>query len=221
MLALLAAVPWLVRSLHTRPAPDAAAPRPRWRTAWRSKVAWALAVCFAAQSVAAYVGFGWLAVVLRDGGVDSGRAALMVAVWSLLGVPVGLLVPAPAAAPAVSGPDPLAVGRDERRGLARAGARARCRCLACGRSCWASAAAPSPGPWPWWALHGRSVADTAVLSGFVQSVGYLLAAAGPFSFGALHGLTGSWTPSLVGMAAVATVMGVAGALVLRSPRYGS
>jgi CP family cyanate transporter-like MFS transporter len=36
-----------------------------------------------------------------------------------------------------------------------------------------------------------------------QSAGYLLAAAGPFMFGALHALSGSWTLSLIALLASA------------------
>ncbi len=220
VLALLAAALWLTRSLHL--AADGAvevAGTPRWRTALRSRVAWALVISFATQSIAAYVGFGWLAVVLRSDGVDSAEAALMVAVWSLLGVPMGLLVPvllrrrsSAALTPwlwsmtSVAGWLGLALGQGH------------------GVWVWTVLLGVGSGAFPWTlamvALHGRSVADTAVLSGFVQSVGYLLAAVGPFGFGALHDVTGSWTPSLLTMAVVAVVMGVAGAVVVRSPAYG-
>lgn len=220
VLALLAAIPWLSRSLHTTSPPGPGTAPPRWRTALRSQVAWALALAFATQSVAAYVGFGWLAAVLRSYGVDSARAGLMVAVWSLLGVPMGLLVPALLrhglsaalmpwlwALTSVAGWLGLALGQGH------------------GAWAWTILLGIGGGAFPWTlamvALHGRSVADTAMLSGFVQSAGYLLAAAGPFSFGALHDLTGSWTPSLLGMVLVAILMGLAGAVVVRSPAYGS
>jgi CP family cyanate transporter-like MFS transporter len=36
-----------------------------------------------------------------------------------------------------------------------------------------------------------------------QSAGYLIAAAGPFLFGALHALSGSWTLSLIALLASA------------------
>ena len=42
-------------------------------------------------------------------------------------------------------------------------------------------------------LRTRSSAGSAVLSGFMQGVGYTLACAGPFLFGWLHALTGTWT----------------------------
>ncbi|WP_436534727.1 MFS transporter [Actinoplanes sp. HUAS TT8] len=39
--------------------------------------------------------------------------------------------------------------------------------------------------------------QAAALSGMAQSVGYLVAAAGPIAVGALHDATGSWTPALI------------------------
>jgi CP family cyanate transporter-like MFS transporter len=46
-------------------------------------------------------------------------------------------------------------------------------------------------------MRGGSVATTEGLSTLAQSVGYSLAALAPLAVGALHGLTGSWTPALI------------------------
>jgi CP family cyanate transporter-like MFS transporter len=45
-------------------------------------------------------------------------------------------------------------------------------------------------------LRTRNHHQAAALSGMAQSVGYLIAAAGPIAVGALHDATGSWTPAL-------------------------
>jgi CP family cyanate transporter-like MFS transporter len=45
-------------------------------------------------------------------------------------------------------------------------------------------------------LRARTPAGTAALSGFTQSVGYLLSAIGPFGIGVLHDATGGWTVPL-------------------------
>ena len=50
-----------------------------------------------------------------------------------------------------------------------------------------------------------SAADAGRLSGMAQSVGYLLAAAGPFGAGLLFAATGSWSYPLVAVIAVAGV----------------
>lgn len=53
-------------------------------------------------------------------------------------------------------------------------------------------------------LRGRTHAETVALSGFVQSLGYLLAACGPFVFGALTETTQGFEVPLVFMATLAT-----------------
>src|SRR5690606_8797989 len=42
-------------------------------------------------------------------------------------------------------------------------------------------------------LRSRSAQVTTRLSGFTQSIGYLLSASGPLAIGALYGATGGWT----------------------------
>jgi CP family cyanate transporter-like MFS transporter len=46
-------------------------------------------------------------------------------------------------------------------------------------------------------LRSRTPEGTAALSGFTQSMGYLIAAVGPFGVGTLHDLTGGWTAPLL------------------------
>lgn len=53
-------------------------------------------------------------------------------------------------------------------------------------------------------LRGITHAETVALSGFAQSLGYLLAACGPFAFGALTETTQGFEAPLVFMAALAT-----------------
>nr|BFF09477.1 hypothetical protein GCM10025699_07800 [Microbacterium flavescens] len=79
--------------------------------------------------------------------------------------------------------------------------------------------APTTVPWLWVALLGlapllfpmilvllglrtRTHEGSVALSGFVQSVGYAIAALFPFGIGLIHELTGSWTIPLVILAAV-------------------
>ena len=47
-------------------------------------------------------------------------------------------------------------------------------------------------------LRARTSEGTAALSGFTQSVGYLIAAIGPFGMGCVYDLTGGWTVPLIG-----------------------
>ena len=50
---------------------------------------------------------------------------------------------------------------------------------------------------------GRSTAETTAMSTLAQSVGYLLATAGPFGMGLLHTATGGWTVPLILLLAIA------------------
>jgi CP family cyanate transporter-like MFS transporter len=75
--------------------------------------------------------------------------------------------------------------------------------------------APTAAPYPWVVLlglgqnasfplaltlivlRGGTVTSTSALSTLVQTVGYLFAAVGPLAIGAVHDITGSWTPALI------------------------
>ncbi|MBB3676809.1 CynX/NimT family MFS transporter [Modestobacter versicolor] len=59
-------------------------------------------------------------------------------------------------------------------------------------------------------LRTRDHHQAAALSGMAQSVGYAMAAAGPFLLGALHDATGSWTAPLVVLLGVLVVQAAAG-----------
>jgi CP family cyanate transporter-like MFS transporter len=64
-------------------------------------------------------------------------------------------------------------------------------------------------------LRAPDAAHAAQLSGMAQSVGYVLAAAGPFAVGALHDATDGWTVPLVLLLALLAVQGTAGVLAGR------
>lgn len=59
-------------------------------------------------------------------------------------------------------------------------------------------------------LRSPDAAHAAQLSGMAQSVGYTVAAAGPFAFGALHDLTDGWTAPFVLLFAALAAQGTAG-----------
>jgi CP family cyanate transporter-like MFS transporter len=59
-------------------------------------------------------------------------------------------------------------------------------------------------------MRARTPDATAVLSGFVQSIGYLIAAIGPLTAGVLYDLTGAWDIPLVLLAVLGVPMLVAG-----------
>ena len=67
-------------------------------------------------------------------------------------------------------------------------------------------------------LRSRTSEGTAALSGFTQSVGYLMSAIGPFGMGLLYGLTGGWTVPLFVLIGLCAAQLFAGMAVAR-PAY--
>ena len=63
---------------------------------------------------------------------------------------------------------------------------------------------------------GRTTAETTAMSTLAQSVGYLLATAGPFGMGLLHSATGGWTVPLVLLLAIALAQIVVAHLLTRT-----
>lgn len=175
------------------------------RPVWHSRKALALGLFFGVQSMQAYVQFGWIAQMYRDGGLDQTSAALMASVIAAFGIPGGLLMPG-------------LLARARRPGLLPVGFG-----IALAAGYLGVLLAPTTVPWLWAALLGvsgfafpsaialialrsRDAHVTADLSGFTQSVGYLLAALGPLAVGALYDLTGSWTVPLLLLAGSSVVM---------------
>lgn len=64
-------------------------------------------------------------------------------------------------------------------------------------------------------LRASNHRDAASLSGMAQSIGYLLAAAGPIAIGAIHDATGAWTMPLSVMLGVVAVQFICGVLACR------
>jgi CP family cyanate transporter-like MFS transporter len=193
---------WLaVRERSSRPTQAPAPPDPTLRI-YRSRTAVALTTLFAVQSMHAYVQFGWLPQIYRDAGLSAGYAGAMLATVTSCGIAGALLMPTvihrtPSLAPWMLGFAVAMLGGY--LGLVTI---------------------PATLPWLWALLLGFSglafptilalltarTQDrriTARLSGFVQPVGYLLAALGPVTVGLLHAATDSWTiPILLLMSTV-------------------
>jgi MFS transporter, CP family, cyanate transporter len=69
-------------------------------------------------------------------------------------------------------------------------------------------------------LRSPDVRTSAALSSMAQTVGYLLAAAGPLAFGVLRDVTGGWTVPLVVAAVLLVPEAIAGLLAGRDRRVG-
>lgn len=220
VLAAVAVPLWAWLSLRERRAPgdgesgSSAAPQGRVAS---SPTAIALTVLFGVQSMHAYVQFGWLPQVYRDAGISAGHAGALQALLSSVGIVGALALPTVIARG--RGLRPLAASFGVFVVLGYAGL----------------LLAPATVPWVWALLLGyaglafpfamamitartRHPAMTAQLSGFVQPIGYALAALGPFLVGAIHDATGSWTLVLALLGLTGIPLALAGLRVAR-PTY--
>jgi len=215
--ALIAALPWLGLLGHdVRPESDRAGTITARQTA-RTSLAWAMAVFFGAQSLQAYAVFGWLPQIYRDAGFSAQTAGILLGVATATSIPISFLLPSLAIRHTNQAPLILTL----------------CACYAAGylgliwwasggAVAWALLIGVGTGMFPLVltliGLRARTSDGTAALSGFTQSVGYGMAAVGPFLMGALYGATGGWTWPLVMLIVLLVPQGVAGVMVAR-PRY--
>lgn len=161
-----------------------------------SPTALAMTALFGMQSMHAYVQFGWLPQIYRDAGLSAAHAGALQALLAGVGIVGALVMPSVAAKARTLAPYILGFGT-----LLVAGYLG-------------LLLTPATTPWLWAVLLGvagyafpltialitartRTPTVTAQLSGFVQPVGYLFAALGPFTVGLIHRATGGWTLVLV------------------------
>lgn len=216
LLAAVAVVPWVGLLRHDVRERVSVA-RYSMRDVVRTRLAWQMALFFGIQSSFAYTQFGWLPTIYTDAGLAPAEAATMLGLLTGVGIPLAVLLPAYAARQA-----------DQRLTITALGG-----CALLGFA--GLLTAPTALPWLWalllgiggsafpWCLtmmglRAHSEDGTAVLSGFVQSVGYVIAAMGPLGTGLLYGATGSWTPPLLALT-VLTVPLVMLGLTFARPRY--
>jgi len=201
----IAMLPWLGLVRHDRPtAEDLAAAHPpvSLRQVARTRLGRLMAAFFALQSLQAYAVFGWLAALYRDAGFSGTTAGLLLGVITGVSIPLGYVVPSLAGR--LRDVTPLVIGL-----------------FACYPAGYLGLLlAPRAGAWVWAVLVGialctfplilvliplraRTPNGTAALSGFTQSLGYLVASVGPFAVGVLHDATDGWTLPMLLLLALA------------------
>ena len=218
--AAIAALPWILLVRHDRRTDDDPAPghSPIGLAAVaRTRIGLLMALFFGLQSMQAYAIFGWFAAIFRDAGHSAATAGLLLGVITGVSIPLSFVIPALAARLLDQRPIVWAV----------------VLCYPVGYT--GMILAPYDGAWVWAVLIGvgtttfpliltqiglrsRTPAGTAALSGLTQSVGYLLAALGPFGIGLLHDLTDGWTVPLLVLIGLCVPLLVVGLAVAR-PSY--
>jgi CP family cyanate transporter-like MFS transporter len=189
--ALVAIAPWVGLAAHDRHLENGARSI-SFADVARTRIGWAMAVFFGLQSLQAYSIFGWFAQLWRDSGYSAEEAGLLVAIVAGVSIPLSLWLPAAAAR------------RTDQRGLivtvigcylggyalllVDAHALAVPAALLVGIGC-----CVFPVVLTLIGLRARTPDGTAALSGFTQSLGYLIAAIGPFVIGTVYDASGHWT----------------------------
>ncbi len=214
-----AVLPWIVTALRARAGRDDIVEEPRASVisrVVRVPQAWALVLTFAVNSSVAYGMFAWMPTILIDtAGVDAATAGSLLALFSFMGLPVSLVVPllvarlrrtTPFYAVAVVG------GLVGVAGLLFAPNAA--------TVLWVVLIGLPPLMFPMvlvlFGLRTRSHETAVALSGFVQSLGYALAALVPLAIGVSHEATGGWNAGLLVLGGVIAAVVPAAIVVARS-----
>jgi len=213
--AAIAVLPWIALVAHDRrDAAASAEQRISLSAVARTRLGWVMALFFGLQSLHAYVIFGWFANLYRSAGFSAAEAGLLLGVITGISIPLSFIVPALSVKQRLQVPMLTAL-----IGCYVVGYLGLLIAPAQGALAWALLVGIGTSTFPMIltliGLHARTTAGTAALSGFTQSVGYLIAALGPFLIGVLHDLTGGWTVPLVLLLVLTAPMWWAGVLATR------
>jgi MFS transporter, CP family, cyanate transporter len=209
--AAIALVAWITQVRRGEAGPEPTGARISGaRPLLRDKLAWAVTLFFALQSASFYATLAWLPSIFQSHGASESKAGLLLSLSMVVGLAAALTVPS------------IATRTRDQRALVVA-------FTVCAALGWLGILiAPMSAPYLWAAvlgfgqnalfplaltlivLRGGNVASTAGLSTLVQTVGYLIAAVAPLGIGAIHDLTGSWTPPMIVLLALLVPQGLAG-----------
>ena len=211
LLALVAAVAWFPQIRSSDPA-NASTGTSRGVTGlWSSVLAWQVTLFMGLQSLAYYVTLTWLPEILQEQvGMSAAQAGWMLGLAQVVVIPAMFLTPVLAdrrpsqygvvvAAVTLSGAGTLGLLVDASTATALWVV-----LLGLGQGACFSLALT------FFALRAPDSEHAAALSGMAQSVGYLLAAGGPFLFGVLRDATHAWTVPLALLFAVALCLLITG-----------
>jgi CP family cyanate transporter-like MFS transporter len=211
LLALVAAVAWLPQLRSARPADASAETAHEVGGLWRSVLAWQVTLFMGLQSLGYYVVLTWLPEILQEeAGISAARAGWMLALAQ--GVGIASIFLAPVLADRRPSQYGVVVGAVALTGTGALGLLVAADTatalwvvlLGLGQGACFSLALT------FFALRTPDPEHAAALSGMAQSVGYLLAAAGPFLFGVLRDVTHAWTVPLALLSSLAVCLLITG-----------
>ncbi|OZF40980.1 hypothetical protein CH294_02035 [Rhodococcus sp. 14-2483-1-1] len=202
-LGAMALLAWRYRHVDRTTTSTDRSAEPKWQTAvLRSSVAWAVTGFMGLQSLLAYSMIAWLPTIYRDRGLSAENAGLLLTALSVSSIATALTVPVLAAR--IRRQSVLAIAVVALSVVGLIGVLAGSIELA---PMWAILLGLGQGGQLSLALtlinlRAPNTATATSLSTMAQSIGYLVAAAGPVVAGAIHSSTGSWTAPLLALLAV-------------------
>ncbi|RUL50324.1 MULTISPECIES: MFS transporter [Lysinibacillus] len=159
---------------------------------WKSPLAWMIAIAMGFQSILFYCSTTWLPEILISQGYSETGAGLMTSVMTYAQIPMTFIIPI--LAEKLKSQRPIVIFFTVCYLFGFAGLLFEWTNLA---FLWMVLLGLAGGAsfglcLMLFTLRTRTAYEAAQISGFAQSVGYLLAAVGPVLFGYLHDATGSW-----------------------------
>ncbi|WAC58005.1 CynX/NimT family MFS transporter [Gordonia sp. SL306] len=199
LLAVVALVVWVPQLTRVHRVAVTSTPT----SLWRNRIAWAITIFMASQSIIFYTFSAWLPQYLIDHGRTAGEAGTTLAIGQVVALTASLLIP-------------IVAGRFADQRAITLGVVAVCAAGFIGlvtvhvwTTLWVIMIMFGPGAsislvLLFMVLRSPSTVATGQVSGMAQSVGYVVAAIGPIAIGALHDVTGSWNlaMSVLGLALV-------------------
>ncbi|WP_188270181.1 MULTISPECIES: MFS transporter [unclassified Streptomyces] len=219
--ALLALVVWSGgRRSWAAAAPAAAEPGVSAWSMGRTRFGLLVTAFFALQSLNSYAVIGWLPSMLSDQGLDSGRAGALLGLMLAVGVPSTFVLMPLTRSPGRLRLAFVLVGASLVAGF--------CGLLLAPLALpalWAVLTGLGLGAFPLVlaviGMSGRGARQTAALSTFAQSTGYLVASAGPFGVGLLRSATGGWSLPLTVLILLALFQVLVGLALTRARADGA
>ncbi len=216
ILAALTLIPIVFLLKNSRPEarPDASGSH---KAIWRSPTAWAIAAVQGMTSIFGYVSFAWMPLMLIEhNSVSVPEAGLLLALFSIMGLPVSLLVPL--IATRYSKSHALIIFFSALMGtLGTLGV-----LFGDNSVLWLAVIAIGLGPTMFplaltlFNLRSRERSTVLALSAFGQGVSYTTATITVFAIGVLRELTGGWEAALWLMFAVALLSALAGIQIAKN-----
>lgn len=213
-------IPWIAITMRARASRPEQMDEPRadvLRRLVRLPLAWALVVSFAVNASVVYAAFAWLPQILVDvAGANEEQAGALLALFAIMGLPCSFVVPLLVARYRIVGAlyvVAVTTGLVAVAGLLVAPTAA--------TALWVALLGMPPLLFPMMlvllGLRTRTHETAVALSGFVQSVGYGIAALVPLTIGVLREVTGGWTSSIA-VFGVVIALAIPAALVVTRER---